>query len=418
MMRTKLSRYCLYLSAFALVQLIGSGSVFEIPKLWQQTQDGFYNNYYRSQVIVSIQNGSPGPPDYGWGVGSVAEAVVDMQSLLGEVVDTIVAKNPDFSDQQAVWDRLSFDLRSQAEVHAGWFFEYDQYTRDRHGADNFGAPNEFERYLVFRNMGGPSDIWNNYNEDPNSDTLVFYIQFVDLLDFDRDGRVDPDEIPTWDGRMGGGYPSDYKPSVASPVTVPKGSGYYLHAGIGRQGAPIPILSIQDRYTLGEVVQLEPGGASTLDFVAERADPFDYYRWIYIVQSSTDLQTWTNRAHYPGNQQAVAHPITTTMDSEFWRIRIANEKDYRAFDLRPSDQSIDASGTTLSWKGAEAAERYEIYLSINPTIESDELLNTTTEPTLDIPTLLPDTTYHWQIVAVFADELKVASDVHSFTTRPE
>ena len=87
-------------------------------------------------------------------------------------------------------------------------------------------------------------------------------------------------------------------------------------------------------------------------------------------------------------------------------------------MRPSNQTISALGATLTRKGAETAERYEIYLSTDSSIESDEFVTTVTEPTFDIFTLQPETTYHWQIIAVFADELKVASSVHRFTTRPE
>lgn len=125
------------------------GSVMEIVALNQQTQLGFYDDRYSTRLFFRIQNGSPGPPDNGWGVGTVNEAVVDIGSLLGEVVDQIVERNPRFDTYEAVWDELSFHILEQAGVASGWFYEYNTYTPNLYGAENYGIPWDFERYLVF-----------------------------------------------------------------------------------------------------------------------------------------------------------------------------------------------------------------------------------------------------------------------------
>lgn len=53
-------------------------STFEVLNTRQLTPAAYYGDYYRSAIYIRLQNGSPGPPDNGWGVGEVKEAVIDM----------------------------------------------------------------------------------------------------------------------------------------------------------------------------------------------------------------------------------------------------------------------------------------------------------------------------------------------------
>lgn len=73
---------------------------------------------------------------------------------------------------------------------------------------------------------------------------------------------------------------------------------------------------------------------------------------------------------------------------------------------------------MAWRGAEAAERYEIQLSISDGEAGDSVVFSTTEPTLTVENLLPGTTYSWHVVAVFADDLQVSSTVAHFSIPAE
>ncbi|NBB78187.1 MAG: hypothetical protein GVY36_01895 [Verrucomicrobia bacterium] len=196
-----------------------------------------------------------------------------------------------------------------------------------------------------------------------------------------------------------------------------GRGFFLRSGLAYQGDPIPIFSIKGRYALGEIIQLEPDGSGVLNFLAERADPNNFYRWIYVVQRSTDLKAWENEAHYPGNHQSVSHPIAR-VDSAFWRILIASEKDFKPFGLNVSGATLTATAVTMAWRGAEAAERYDIHLSISDGEVGDSVVFTTTEPTLTVGDLLPGTSYSWQVVAVYEDNFQVFSKLAYFATPAE
>lgn len=383
--------------------LAGSAAASEVRIGALSQWDG--QTYYPSDrqhtsLQLDIQNGRPAAEGSFIGVEEVREAFLDMSALLGDVVNAIVTNNPHFNHEDEVWDEVSVQVNRYGNVHHGWYV----------GLEWLDYSGKSDRWLEIEKWGG--DSWLNSYHDPTRDTLRLNIYLGNLLDFNGNNQVDPDEVLYWDGKtMGGSIDAE----VAGGDSYPD-SGFQLLQGTAVFSRPIPRLSVGKPHHLRK--NLTPNeGSATLRFLTENPSNWN---WLYMIQRSDDLQTWHNVEAVSGTGNWVERTFAHQGNREFWRVAVSNRGNYYPYLLRPISAYLNNTvslNPTLRWQGGFEAAEFRVYLGPSSTLEESHVIGTTQDRFYDLVDLEYGTTYWWKVEAIFPDGMTFAGQTTRIITHP-
>ena len=108
-------------------------------------------------------------------------ATLDLAAVLGSVVDAIVANNPNFNTNTEVYGAMSFGITNTGDVYSGWSSAIDPNTS-----------------MLTINPAGPFGytLWTSAS---NQNTMTGTLNLGNMLDFNGNGIIDPNEVLIVDG---------------------------------------------------------------------------------------------------------------------------------------------------------------------------------------------------------------------------
>ena len=105
-------------------------------------------------------------------------ATLDLNAVLGSVVEKIVAHNPSYTTGSAVYNDMSFSISPAGDVYDGWSSSINTTTG----------------LLSLTNNGG-----RGYHEWSYPRTMIGTLNLGNMLDFNSNGVIDPDEVLAFSG---------------------------------------------------------------------------------------------------------------------------------------------------------------------------------------------------------------------------